>query len=356
MAKLTIRRGPDTGKVYLLNKDVVTIGRGTKNDIVINDNDVSRSHCQLLRHAGGYEIEDLNSTNGTFINGQRVMARRILKGGQLIELGDMITLEYEKEIIAPGLAPPKITPINMSKDFALAVEIGPTPRRIYSLNEETITIGRDLSNKIVIQDPEVSRWHLQLLRTPDGNYTAKDLGSTNGTILNGSPVVGPKPLSVFDILELGTAVRLFYIHDTEEARQWVMDEMEGEVQHSVQASKTDTQEQALNFAQRRKTSKLGTGLRRGGLVNHIIIAYAREDWESMVAPLTLALQDAGMKVWVDQYLVQGGDDWQTAIEQALQECGIMVLVVSPDALESSSCPAGLPLFYQPREAGPAPAL
>jgi hypothetical protein len=97
----------------------------------------------------------------------------------------------------------------------------------------------------------------------------------------------------------------------------------------------DTKELQLPFARRRKTSRLGTGMKRGALVGHIFIAYAREDWEGMVAPLTVALQDAGMEIWVDQYLNQGGDDWQIAIEQALHECWLMLLVVSPEALESS---------------------
>jgi hypothetical protein len=46
------------------------------------------------------------------------------------------------------------------------------------------------------------------------------------------------------------------------------------------------------------------------------------------------LQDANEKVWVDQYLNQGSDDWMVAVEQALSECWLLVVVVSPDSLES----------------------
>jgi hypothetical protein len=81
-----------------------------------------------------------------------------------------------------------------------------------------------------------------------------------------------------------------------------------------------------------KTSRLGTGIEPGTLNDHVFIAYSREDWEAVVASLTLSLQDAGLKVWVDQYLAQGSDDWRAAVEQALMECRLMVLVVSPQSL------------------------
>jgi hypothetical protein len=64
------------------------------------------------------------------------------------------------------------------------------------------------------------------------------------------------------------------------------------------------------------------------------MTYARDDWEAIVAPLTAILQDAGLNIWVDQYLIQGGDDWMLAVEQALSECWLLVVVVSPAALES----------------------
>jgi pSer/pThr/pTyr-binding forkhead associated (FHA) protein len=338
MPTLTIRRGPQVGRVFQLEQDVVTIGRGTKNDIVINDNDVSRDHCRLVRQGEDYEIHDAGSTNGTFINGQRVTGGRVLKAGQIVELGDMITLEYHDAARAQD---PQVVPLSPDSqhDFALVVEIGPSPRRIYTLREDNITIGRDLSNDIVIQDPEVSRWHLQLIRNAAG-FSLKDMNSTNGTVLNGVRLNGTKPLKVFDTVELGTAVRLHYIYDTEEARQRVLDD--AEVEDAVVAQ-DNTQERPktkelpdaeLPFARRPKTSRLGTGMQRGALIDHIFIAYAREDWENLVAPLSIALQDAGMELWVDQYLNQGSDDWQIAIEQALHECWLMLLIVSPDALDS----------------------
>ncbi|MBZ0303745.1 MAG: FHA domain-containing protein, partial [Anaerolineae bacterium] len=330
--------------------------------------------CRLIRSADDYELHDLNSTNGTFVNGQRVTGSRPLHSGQFIELGEMVTLEYQREVSAADLSandhdepdPARVTHLTTSENYALVIEIGPNPRRILALKHESLTIGRYLSNDVVIQDPEVSRWHLQLFRGPDG-YAAKDMGSTNGTVLNGVRLTGSKPLKIFDTLELGTAVRLHYIYDTEESRQRLAREAESEAEHARESThdKRDTKEmQELQFQRRRKTSRLGTGVKRGALVDHIFVAYAREDWEDMVAPLTIALQDAGMEIWVDQYLAQGGDDWQAAIEQALHECWLMVLILSPEALESRYVRLAyryfinrekpvLPLDFKPVETPPA---
>ena len=87
-------------------------------------------------------------------------------------------------------------------------------------------------------------------------------------------------------------------------------------------------------SRRTTTSRLGTGLEPGMLEDHIFIAYAREQWEYIVAPLTLGLQDSGLKVWVDQYLIPGGDDWLEAIEQALFECWLLIVVVTPESIST----------------------
>jgi pSer/pThr/pTyr-binding forkhead associated (FHA) protein len=70
--RLIVRRGPQPNQIYDLNKGIITLGRDITNDIVINDPEVSRHHCRLTQGGGGYTIEDLGSTNGTFINGQRL--------------------------------------------------------------------------------------------------------------------------------------------------------------------------------------------------------------------------------------------------------------------------------------------
>lgn len=93
--RLIVRRGPQPNQVYELNKDLISLGRDITNDIVINDPEVSRHHCRLTRTSTGYMLEDLGSTNGTFVNGQRLAAARPLAHNDMVGLGETVTLAYE---------------------------------------------------------------------------------------------------------------------------------------------------------------------------------------------------------------------------------------------------------------------
>lgn len=92
---LIMRTGPVPGKTFELTKTETYIGRDINNDIVINDSEVSRKHARLILQAGGYVLEDLGSTNGTFVNGQRLMGPHVLRPGELILLGENVSLAFE---------------------------------------------------------------------------------------------------------------------------------------------------------------------------------------------------------------------------------------------------------------------
>jgi len=93
--QLTMRKGPMPGKVYELARAEMTLGRDVKNDLVINDAEVSRQHIKFTQQAHGYQIEDLNSTNGTFVNGQRLTGSVLLRPGDVIGMGDTVEVEYK---------------------------------------------------------------------------------------------------------------------------------------------------------------------------------------------------------------------------------------------------------------------
>src|SRR5262245_29223806 len=95
MPRIIMRRGPDPGKVYNVDGEHVRIGRGRSNDVIIHDNEVSREHCELARVDNYYLLKDVGSSNGTFVNGQRVDDEGwLLKSDCIIEIGDSITMEY----------------------------------------------------------------------------------------------------------------------------------------------------------------------------------------------------------------------------------------------------------------------
>jgi predicted component of type VI protein secretion system len=93
--RLIVRRGPQPNQIYEFNKDVINLGRDITNDIVINDPEASRHHCRLTRGGGGFTVEDLQSTNGTFVNGQRLTGARPLSHGDTLGMGETVTLAYE---------------------------------------------------------------------------------------------------------------------------------------------------------------------------------------------------------------------------------------------------------------------
>ena len=98
--RLTMQRGPNVGKTYELVKDVVTMGRDMSNDIVINDAESSRHHSRLTKQGSAYVLEDLGSTNGTFVNSARLSTPRTLSPGDVIGMGETCALTYEVMMVA----------------------------------------------------------------------------------------------------------------------------------------------------------------------------------------------------------------------------------------------------------------
>jgi len=99
--QLVMRTGPTPGKVFELTKDELSLGRDITNEIIITDAEVSRRHARLIAQAGGYVLEDTGSTNGTFVNGQRLMGPHLLRPGELILLGENVSLAYESTDFDP---------------------------------------------------------------------------------------------------------------------------------------------------------------------------------------------------------------------------------------------------------------
>ena len=93
--QLLVQQGPRAGQAFDLNRPVVTIGREAGNDIVLDDPQVSRHHARLTLQGASYMIEDLGSTNGSFINGRRVMTPTPLNPGDKLGLGDTVVLEVQ---------------------------------------------------------------------------------------------------------------------------------------------------------------------------------------------------------------------------------------------------------------------
>ncbi len=100
--QLIMRTGPTPGAVFTLEGDQLTIGRDSTNEITINDAEVSRRHARLTFQGGKFVLEDLGSTNGTFVNGQRLAGPRVLKAGEVVSFGEQIVLVFESSTFDPA--------------------------------------------------------------------------------------------------------------------------------------------------------------------------------------------------------------------------------------------------------------
>lgn len=98
--KLTVRQGPRPNLVFELDRDSYSIGREAGNEIVLEDPQVSRRHATLTRQGVTYLLEDIGSTNGTYINGKRVTTPVLLANGDMIGLADTIVLAVQAPLTA----------------------------------------------------------------------------------------------------------------------------------------------------------------------------------------------------------------------------------------------------------------
>ena len=173
-----------------LNKSIVAIGRKPDNDVVLPPKYVSGHHGRLEQHGEIWHYSDLDSTNGTFVNGQRSQSA-ILHNGDILRIGDTegnsISLTFHAAG-ATGDPAPAVGPIRMG-----ATALG---------MQSSVIIGRDPQIDVPLSAPIISWHHARLDRTPQG-HTLTDLKSTNGTFVNGQRLARPHPLQQGDVVQIG---------------------------------------------------------------------------------------------------------------------------------------------------------
>ncbi|MGH2663729.1 MAG: FHA domain-containing protein [Actinomycetota bacterium] len=82
-ALLVVKRGPNAGSQFLIEKDVTTAGRHPESDIFLDDITVSRRHAEMRRKDGKFFVHDMGSLNGTYVNRERVDNTQLANGDEI---------------------------------------------------------------------------------------------------------------------------------------------------------------------------------------------------------------------------------------------------------------------------------
>jgi pSer/pThr/pTyr-binding forkhead associated (FHA) protein len=211
-ARLVPLRGPAAGRPILLTHSVVLLGREANNDIMLDDDAVSRHHAELRWNGGRPCLVDRASMNGTIRNAQAVRGLVALAAGDILQLG---AHKYRFEHIEPASAPAaetrKVAGVKSAsapdlqqpaERLALVAVGGPRNGARWELAGALAMIGRDQECEISLADASVSRRHAQIIRQANGYYLS-DLASSNGTLLNGAMVAEPTRLRPGDVVRIG---------------------------------------------------------------------------------------------------------------------------------------------------------
>ncbi|HET9382213.1 MAG TPA: FHA domain-containing protein, partial [Streptomyces sp.] len=229
-----------------------TLGRDPQGDVVFDDARVSWRHATVGFNGRSWVVEDHGSTNGTFVQGRRVQQTEVAPG-TVLNLGNAsdgprVTLSgaaqaaaapqqphhqqapqqpYAAQGAQPGWAPqtpqqqapqpgwqqpqqpgahipPQQAPGGGAGAPPAHGDRSPTTFHQFALGR-VMRIGRALENDLVVSDLQVSRNHAEFHATPDGRLEIRDLGSHNGTYVNGQPIAkgGTQLLGPADIVGVG---------------------------------------------------------------------------------------------------------------------------------------------------------
>ena len=163
------------------------VGTGDNAHIKLNNSRVSRNHLQIIyQEQGVLHVQDLDSTNGTYLNGIRLKIAQSLKHKDKIQLAGVndILIVVEKPLTSDTLNPQKnIVDILKTK--------------------KTIFLGRGTNCDIVLNHGTISKVHASITLTPNNGYQIKDLGSTNGTYVNGRKIKTVETIDFKDNIFIG---------------------------------------------------------------------------------------------------------------------------------------------------------
>ncbi len=216
MWKLSIEDDQGVTTVVQLARNDYTLGRGEENSVRLTERNISRRHARLVKQGSNWNLVDLGSYNGCFINGVRAGESHPVGPRDLIQLGDY-RLEFITDeslaVTRGGLrsdaaqsVPP--TQLNATSVDRLVMVVGPTPGREYLLSDRRQTVGRGDDSNISVSHPSVSRHHAVIHFLKDHHYEIIDKQSSNGLRINGVELERGL-IEAHDVIEFGDVILKF---------------------------------------------------------------------------------------------------------------------------------------------------
>jgi len=197
--------GAVAGKSYSLTGSLI-VGREADCDIVIEDTMISSRHAKIEVSGQDIRITDLGSTNGTFVNGNRV-TETVIKAGDEVCF-DRVAFLVEspgtsagQTSVRPAVEGGKTRIMPAADEASLKVTSGQMAGRVFTLANRRMSIGRTDDNDIALEDDTVSSSHA-VISFGGGCWTVEDVGSRNGTFVNDRPV-SQKELENGDVVKFG---------------------------------------------------------------------------------------------------------------------------------------------------------
>ncbi len=217
LAKITWNdpQSGNTSEFFLTEGATASIGRLESNDVCIKEQHVSRQHAVINYRDGVFLITDLGSANGVWVNDQRVVEPYPLTAGDEIRLY-VPTIQFSAVLTDEDPSGEHVTVITASTGIdgagRLVVTNGPQEGTSLPLVGSSVRVGRATTKadwEICLQDPSVSRPHARL-ECIESTWIVYDLGSANGTLVNGSPVNEKgRALRDGDVITFGATLTLF---------------------------------------------------------------------------------------------------------------------------------------------------
>jgi ABC-type multidrug transport system ATPase subunit len=219
--KLILEEDTNSPREFELTRPEIIIGRDPNVDLTIPSPAVSRRHARLTRQGEGYLLEDLGSSNGTYLNGERLVEQRELKTGDQIRFGQAVTITYEAptaaqetEVSHAPVMPAGVMQTELEQNInieeleaappKLVVSIAGGSYQTYSLTRPVLTIGRGEGNDIVVPSPIVSGQHARLERVNGGYQLVVAPQAKNPVFAEGRPLDESHVLHHGDILRIGS--------------------------------------------------------------------------------------------------------------------------------------------------------